>query len=90
MRDKIDIIIHYFHFQLRRMNRGLKDFGIYPNLAYFLLIFAFIGLSYLLFKRTEYAAYIYTAVAILYMLKLDDPNKSRFLKTFIQGMIFIC
>lgn len=80
MRDKIDIIIHYFHFQLRRMNRGLKDFGIYPNLAYFLLIFAFIGLSYLLFKRTEYAAYIYTAVAILYMLKLDDPNKSRFLK----------
>ncbi len=82
--EKLDFILYYFQFQFRRLNRGLIEFGIIPWIAYFLLSFAFVGFSYLLFKRTEYAVYLYSFVSIFYMYTLDDPNKSRFLKNIFS------
>lgn len=63
------------------LNRRLSDFGIKPVLGYALAAFAFIGLSLLLFQKTEYAAYIYPVIALFPLVKLSEVNRNDFLRS---------
>ncbi|WP_232829118.1 ABC transporter permease [Aureibaculum luteum] len=61
-------------------NRKLDAFGLYPLLAYILLIIAFFGLSNYLFSKSEYAPYLYIVVALGLSIKLSEKKRIDFLK----------
>lgn len=62
-------------------NRRLSDFGIKPILGYILAAIAFIGLSFLLFQKTEYAVYIYPVLALFPLMKLSEVQRNDFLRS---------
>ena len=62
------------------INRHLKDSGIEPFLAYIMLVLGFIGVSTLLFHKTEFAEYIYVLIALTIIFKLSESKRNDFLK----------
>ncbi len=72
---------YYFSLQYRMLNRQLSDFGLHPLAAYLLSVAAFIGLSVYLFLKTEYAVYIYCALATGFTYMLSESGRNGFLKT---------
>lgn len=61
-------------------NRGLKDFGLKPVFGYLLILTSFIGLSWFLFYKTEFAQYIYILISIALTSKLSETGRNDFLK----------
>lgn len=61
-------------------NRLFKDNGFEPLFAYFILIFLFIGLSFYLFSRTEFAEYAYLLFSMALSGKLSETRRNEFLK----------
>lgn len=61
-------------------NRKFKGADFNPLLAYFLLTTLFVGLSYLLFHKTEFAEYIYLLIAFALIGKLSETQRTEFLK----------
>lgn len=59
--------------------RWLKDAGLNPVIAYGLLTAGFIGLSFYLFHKTEFAPYLYLLLAWTVIGKLSDTRRSEFL-----------
>lgn len=74
-------MIYYFNLQYKMLNRHISDFGIAPIIAYVLLISLFVGISILLFIKTEYAEYIFVFIAISFTAKLSEVNRNEFLKS---------
>jgi len=70
----------YFKLQFRMTNRRFKDTGLEPLLAYLILIAVFAGLSVYLFRKTEYAAYIFLLSALSLISKLSETRRNEFLK----------
>ena len=69
----------YFILQYHLLGRKLKEAGIHPWLAHVLLAIAFTGFSWYLFYKTEYAVYIYAALALVLAGKLSEPRRNDFL-----------
>jgi hypothetical protein len=75
-----DKVKEYFGLQCKMINRKFKDSGLEPLLAYILLTALFVGLSVLLFRKTEFAEYIYLFVAFTFVGKLSETKRTEFLK----------
>lgn len=71
---------YYFQLQYKIFNRQLTEFGIPPIIAYLLMIITFIGLSFYLFSKTEYAAYVYAFFGLSLISNFSKINKNDFLK----------
>ena len=70
----------YFILQFKMLNRQLTEWGIEPVIGYLVGIFAFIGISIKLFEKTQFAEYIYIALALSLVIKLNEINRNDFLK----------
>lgn len=70
----------YFGLQYRMTNRRFKDTGFEPLFAYLILTVGFIGLSIYLFRKTEFAEYIYLLFALTLIFKLSETRRTEFLK----------
>ncbi len=66
------------------INRHIKAVGMAPALAYVLLVVVFVGVSVLLFEKTEWAAYIYAFVGISLVYRLSAQKRNDFLKTIFS------
>lgn len=61
-------------------NRKLTAFGIKPFISYPLFLTGFTALSIYLFKKTEFAGYIYILLALSFIIKLSETKRNDFLK----------
>lgn len=73
--------MHYFSLQYKMLNRHIKAFGLPIALAYILVIFGFLFLSYLLFLKVKFAAYLYVFIGLILITKTSETNRNDFLKT---------
>ncbi len=77
---------NYFVLQYSMANRHLSEFGVNPFLGAGLLVFGFVGLSIVLFTKTEFAAYIYPLIALAIISKLSETGRNDFLKTIFNEL----
>ncbi|MEZ4914191.1 MAG: hypothetical protein R2798_09085 [Chitinophagales bacterium] len=63
------------------LHRKLLDVGIPLWAAYAIVPIAFVLLSYYLFFKTEFAAYIYVFTALSFVAELSEPKRNDFLKS---------
>lgn len=63
------------------LNRQLTEFGISPILGVTFSAILFVGLSFFLFLKTEYAPYIYVFFGISFVIKLGEITRNNFLKS---------
>lgn len=61
-------------------NRRFKDTGFEPLLAYLILTVGFVGLSIYIFRKTEFAEYIFLLSALTLISKLSETRRTEFLK----------
>lgn len=83
------MIQSYFILQYKMLNRKIRDLGIYPLLAYPILLLAFVSGSYLLFAQTPKAAYIYVLVALGYISLFSGARKNEFLKITFPKTVYL-
>ena len=69
----------YFALQFTMTNRRLQDAGVVPIFAYFILTIGFYLLSTYLFKKTEFAVYIYPFLYINLVVRLSETRRCEFL-----------
>lgn len=69
----------YFALQFSMTNRRLRDAGIVPIFAYFILTICFYLFSTYLFKKTEFAVYIYPFLYINLIGRLSETRRCEFL-----------
>jgi hypothetical protein len=74
-------IRHYFQLQFTLLNRHISEFGLVPWLGYLLSVGLFIGLSFFLYYRTEYAPYLLLFGAFGAVLNLGERSRNDFIKT---------
>lgn len=74
-------MIFYFILQFRRIQRALLETGIRPVFGFPLILAAFIALSVYLFYKTEFARWIYTAIAASVLLRLGESGRVDSLKS---------
>ena len=72
---------HYFTLQYKMLNRHLWAFGLPPIIGYLLAIILFVGGSWYIFSKTEYAAYIYAFFALSPLTYLSETKRIDFLKS---------
>ena len=77
-------ISYYFSLQVQRIQRKFVEIGIPPLVGYILLFILFIALSKFLFYKTTYAAYIYVAFTITFLLQLGATNRTDLLYAIYQ------
>jgi len=75
---------YYFQLQAKRLQRKLIEIGIHPILGYILLTALFIALSFSLFYKTTYAAYIYIGFAIAFILQLGATDRTDLLQAIYK------
>ncbi|VXA99645.1 conserved membrane hypothetical protein [Flavobacterium sp. 9AF] len=78
----------YFWLQFTIYNRKLKEFGVPPILAYFLLGIIFFYFSKLLFEKVEYGSYLYAFFPIILVVQSSEVNKNDFLRLIFSRKIF--
>lgn len=71
---------HYFRLQLTMLNRQFTELRINPIVGIIFSIFAFIGISVIIYSKTEYANYIYLAISLILTQRLSEVNRTTFLK----------
>ncbi len=74
-------IRHYFQLQFTLLNRHISEFGLVPWLGYVLSVGLFIGLSFFLYYRTEYAPYLLLFGTFGAVLNLGERFRNDFIKT---------
>lgn len=72
---------YYFLLQYRMLNRQIADLGLNPFLGMALSVAAFVGLSIMLFAKTELAAYLYLLIAISLLTLFSEAKRIDFLKS---------
>lgn len=73
----------YFTLQIRRLSRWLTAIGLHPILGMVIGIILFVGLSMLLFYKTEFAVWIYIFVSTLLLYHLANAKR-----IFLPKIIF--
>lgn len=82
----------YFYFELKKriFARRMKDYGINPWLGVLILIIVFLLFSFLLFQNTKInAAYIYTIIPFVFLLKTNNENETAFFKSIYSKKEFL-
>lgn len=74
----------YFQLQHKMLQRKWVDFGVPLWIAYSASPILFVLLSYLLFEKLNYAAYVYAVVALGVVSKLSEPNRNQFLQSIFS------
>ena len=69
----------YFALQFKMTNRRFRDTGVEPIFAYFILTLGFYGISIYLFKKTDFAEYIYLFIALNALATLSETKRIEFL-----------
>ncbi len=67
------------------MARALLEAGIRPVFGFPLILAAFIALSVYLFYKTDFAQWIYTAIAVSVLLRLGESGRTDTLQTIFPG-----
>ena len=86
---KFKAMKEYLFLQFKMLNRQLTEWGVEPIIGYIIGSISFIGLSIKLFEQTEYAEYIYVAVALSFVIKFSETNRNEFLKLCYQKKEYI-
>ncbi|MBK9016330.1 MAG: ABC transporter permease [Saprospiraceae bacterium] len=63
------------------LNRHISDFGLNPAVGIALLPILFLGLSYYLFAKTEFAEYLYVFLCASLLSNLSEAGRNDFIKT---------
>jgi hypothetical protein len=79
----------YFELQYHRLHRWMLDAGLPVWLGYVLGSVLFVFGSFLLFQKTEYAAVIYTLIAVQLCLALGEVNRTTFLKIHYSESLYL-
>ena len=69
---------NYFQLQFKILNRKLIEFGLPLLIGYTLVPFLFVALSNSLFKKTEFASYIFCLLALSLVSKLSESERNNF------------
>lgn len=77
----------YFVLQYKMLNRKFVEFGLVPFMAYGLILIVFLVFSNMLFAKLDTANYIYSAIAITYVMKLSEKLKNDFLKQVFKDYL---
>lgn len=72
---------HYFSLHFRLLNRHIQDFGLHPILGWLLGLLAFIGLSFYIFHKTEFAVYAYLFMAVSLLTRISNTARNVFLRS---------
>lgn len=72
---------YYLKLQFTLLNRHIRAFGLPPWAGYTLGFLGFVGLSFYLFKRVDFAVQIYVAIALSLVLQHGNARRNGFLKT---------
>ena len=75
---------YYFALQYRRTIRLLDELGLHPVIALVLVVTAFLGLSKLLFIKTEVAGWVYWGMAISILTNLGKEKRNDQLKAIFN------
>jgi len=70
----------YFLLQFRLLNRHIRDFGLHPMAGWLMGAVLFVGLSFFIFHKTEYAVYAYLLAAFSLLAKLSEKGRNEFLR----------
>jgi hypothetical protein len=62
------------------LNRQFTELRINPIVGIIFSIFAFVGISVIIYSKTEYANYIYLAISLILTQRLSEVNRTTFLK----------
>lgn len=81
-------IRHYFQLQLSLVNRHISEFGLPPWLGYLLSAVLFVGLSFFIYFRTEYAPYFLLFGAFSFLSNIGDPSRNDFIKSIFKTTTF--
>ena len=71
---------YYFKLQLIRFHRHLAALKLPIAIGYIMLTAVFIGFTIILFNITDYAPYIYTGIAVSFLIKINQSQKQQVLK----------
>lgn len=71
---------NYFHLQWIVFNRRLTAFGLRPVAGWLLIVLVFLGLSFYLFYKTDFAEYVYLLSAVVLLSPLSERRRNDFLK----------
>lgn len=74
------MILEYFRLQISMLARKLRDIGIHPIPGLLGIILVFLVSSVFLFEKTSYATPIYALLSLIFVFKLDIPDRNIFLK----------
>jgi hypothetical protein len=72
---------HYLILQFKMANRQMEDFGLHPVAGYFLTPLVFLGLSFYLFYKTDFAPWIYALAALSFVSRWSETRRNEFLRT---------
>lgn len=75
----------YFNLQIKLIGRKFREIGLHPILAVILLMVALIALSIYAYKKTEFAPYILSFIALSFIMKLSEVKRNEFLKTIFKS-----
>lgn len=73
--------MYYFQLQYKMLHRHFQAFGFPVILGYSLGMIGFIALSYLLFLKVQFAAYLYIMIGLTLISKTSKTDRNDFLKT---------
>lgn len=76
---------YYFSLQFLRLKRKISEMGFNLYIGLAIAIPIFIVLSELLFLKTDYAVWIYSFVAIYYLLELGNRTRNNSLKAIFKA-----
>jgi hypothetical protein len=71
----------YLSLRLQMLRRHLRDFGVNPVVAFFIVMIVFFGLSSYIFSKVDNAFYLYPLFALLFVLRSEARRKNEFLKS---------
>lgn len=83
-----NLVFSYIKLQYKLNNRNFKEIGVNPILAYLIFLSAFILISLVLFKKTEFAALSIVLISLFFTAKLSEKNRTDFLKIIFNKIDF--
>jgi hypothetical protein len=80
---------YYFELQCKRVLRMINDLGVNPYVGVVLGAVIFLFMSIIFFKKVAYPQYIYSILALVFIIPLGNNSRNEFLKgTFFKRSYF--
>ncbi len=78
----------YFNLQFIMLNRKMIEAGVSLFFGYGVLFLSFFGFSFLVFRYTEFAPYIYGVIGLSMIFKLSNKSRNDFLRTIFLAKTY--